>query len=798
LITRVRLKNWKSHEKTELRLGDGTNVLVGIMGSGKSAVLDAITFALFGTVPAVQNRTIKLEDLIRSRPRRADSAEVEVAFSAPDESEYVVKRVVERGKGTTLSELRGAGGELIESPHSTRVSESISSLLKLDYALFERAVYAEQNRLDYFLTIRRGERMRKMDELLGINKLELARKNMTTLINRVQGRLRDREEIIGELERDDAIASLPSLELDLKDLEASREGVQKQLEDARPKIEATKARLGQLQRIREQVVRLDKSSGELEGAIRALEEQANQIKSKLGEVARIDPTDLKLQIAELQETYEKNNQNFDSLNSELSAQNSKISGLKTEVRIAQEHLNEVSSELKRARELKEEFEELGLPEVTKRLEELQKTREDVETKLATARAKIEELQQIVKELEAAESTCPVCEAPLTGGKKQELLLQRREQLERYRRDVSKLQDRAAGLARDLRDTRELHKRGELLKGEVKAIEKMVSERARTEKRLREAKLELEKSQKEAQKTRSEVESLRKRIDETREKFTGARRNLDLRADLNRVENERGQKQARHLRVQRDLQKLQKKYDEQKVRELEESYDNLIRTQERLKAEFSGKGELIAEKRKILEAARKKGATLQRYRVEGKYLGQAIEGLQKIQTALARCQTSLRQHFIEAVNSTMSELWRDIYPYGDYTDIRLWVEGGEPIGDYVLQLRDRTGNWIPVEGVTSGGEQTCACLTLRIAFAVVLAPALSWLVLDEPTHNLDTQGIRELAVVLRERIPEIVRQLLLITHEERLEAAVSGYLYRFYRDKNRDEPTRVTQVATVGE
>jgi hypothetical protein len=49
--------------------------------------------------------------------------------------------------------------------------------------------------------------------------------------------------------------------------------------------------------------------------------------------------------------------------------------------------------------------------------------------------------------------------------------------------------------------------------------------------------------------------------------------------------------------------------------------------------------------------------------------------------------------------------------------------------------------------------------------------------------------------MRERLPEVVRQILLITHEERLESAVSGYLYRFQRDKSKDEPTRVEQATT---
>ena len=92
MITFVRLKNWKSHRNTELRFGDGTNVLVGMMGAGKSSVMEGITYALFGTLPAIQARRIKLEDVITSRPRPQNRAEVEVGFLTPEGEEYVVKR----------------------------------------------------------------------------------------------------------------------------------------------------------------------------------------------------------------------------------------------------------------------------------------------------------------------------------------------------------------------------------------------------------------------------------------------------------------------------------------------------------------------------------------------------------------------------------------------------------------------------------------------------------------------------------------------------------------------------------
>ncbi|MCD6367630.1 MAG: hypothetical protein J7L45_00935, partial [Candidatus Aenigmarchaeota archaeon] len=107
----------------------------------------------------------------------------------------------------------------------------------------------------------------------------------------------------------------------------------------------------------------------------------------------------------------------------------------------------------------------------------------------------------------------------------------------------------------------------------------------------------------------------------------------------------------------------------------------------------------------------------------------------------------------------------------------------------------SGNWITVESVASGGERTTAVLTLRIAFALVLSPSLKWLVLDEPTHNLDDQGKEYLSDVLREKIGEFIDQVFLITHDDKLENAVTGYLYKLERKKEKNEPTRVVMISS---
>jgi DNA repair exonuclease SbcCD ATPase subunit len=159
-------------------------------------------------------------------------------------------------------------------------------------------------------------------------------------------------------------------------------------------------------------------------------------------------------------------------------------------------------------------------------------------------------------------------------------------------------------------------------------------------------------------------------------------------------------------------------------------------------------------------------------------------------ALEATQVQLREETLLSLNAGMEDVWPRMYPYGDYSSLRLGVEGG----DYVLQLKQRNSEWVDVEGVASGGERSTAALALRIAFSLVLTQNLSWLVLDEPTHNLDRQGVSSLAQTMREHLPELVEQVFIITHDEEMEAAVSGSLYRLERKKEEDQPTKAVLVS----
>jgi DNA repair exonuclease SbcCD ATPase subunit len=150
-------------------------------------------------------------------------------------------------------------------------------------------------------------------------------------------------------------------------------------------------------------------------------------------------------------------------------------------------------------------------------------------------------------------------------------------------------------------------------------------------------------------------------------------------------------------------------------------------------------------------------------------------------SLVVTQQQLREGVIEAINAALQELWSSVYPYEDFTLAKVLIQDN----DYVLTVKEKMGNWISAESSLSGGERSAAALALRMAIAFVLTRQLSWIILDEPTHNLDVKSVQSLSVMLKERLPALVDQVFVITHSAEIEKAATGSLYVMQREKNED-------------
>ncbi|MDO8537435.1 MAG: SMC family ATPase [archaeon] len=187
MIKSVSLQNWKTHRETKMEFGKGTNVLIGIVGAGKSSVMDAICYGLFGTFPGLNAKRLSTDEVIMNTPNEMDYSKVEVEFFYK-ENEYKVERMLYRGKKVNEAKLY-KNNEFFIGPKPSDVNEKIEELLELNFDLFSRAVYSEQNQIDYFLKLTPAQRKQKFDELLDLEKYETARSNAVLIANRLKKNL---------------------------------------------------------------------------------------------------------------------------------------------------------------------------------------------------------------------------------------------------------------------------------------------------------------------------------------------------------------------------------------------------------------------------------------------------------------------------------------------------------------------------------------------------------------------------------------------------------------------------------
>lgn len=140
-------------------------VLWGPTGSGKSSLLDAMTYALFGYVERVGNQVAQL--VTHGQPRLSVSLE----FAVGDSAYRVTRSTTHSAQSKALLERR-EGNDWVnygEGADSVReVNKIVPDLIGLDYEAFTRSVVLPQGKFAEFLTGDASKRREILTELLGL------------------------------------------------------------------------------------------------------------------------------------------------------------------------------------------------------------------------------------------------------------------------------------------------------------------------------------------------------------------------------------------------------------------------------------------------------------------------------------------------------------------------------------------------------------------------------------------------------------------------------------------------------
>lgn len=769
MITSIQLMNWKTHRSTRLEFQKGVNVLIGVMGAGKSSVMDAISFGLFGTYPALNSNRVKRENIISNRPVQEQEGEVKLNFTANGDT-YTVTRRVSRDKPTS-ARLEKNGTFFQAQPE--RVNEEIEHALKLDYDTFSRAVYAEQNRLDYFLELTKGERKQQIDRMLGLDNFAKAEENVTSLINRIKDMISADEGTIAQIDADGLKRQLEKLAAEKLELEREQESMTRSLSERKASVEDLTKQISELKVKYEKKKKLANDVLEYKSRMKTLEAELAKI-----DIKEVDEAALENSVARATDERDRLERDVLKLKEGERAIMKSLANIDVSINNNRAKVDERERILQNLKGKTVDGIDSELKSHNAALQELMKS-------AASLKSRKSDTQEWIKELEKHISKCPVCERELTKEMIDRLLKDKSSaislldaEIERSTKELDTFNRSIAELVAEQNRIRVASAKIDEYKGVEILIERALEEQ-KTEKARHDVSL-------------AALESKTKELDALKEELS------KLRASKEKVDRKKSYefeiRKSREMLRQKELELELLDVDDKTIYSMQEQLTKESNAMTEASSKITGNAKLIANM--DLQIA-EKTKSISNLNVLKERIGARrnhINNMNKFKAALVSTEELLRSKLITSINSLMQNIWTGMYPYADYSGIRLSAKRD----DYLLEAStgsDINGErvWVGVDSIASGGERSTACLTMRIAMAMVIVPNLKWLILDEPTHNIDDAGIGKFVEILGDALPRVVEQIFIITHDQALRHITSARVYQLDRNKDRSEPTAVLEL-----
>ncbi|MGC9345259.1 MAG: hypothetical protein ACP5ER_00495, partial [Candidatus Bathyarchaeales archaeon] len=405
----VQLENIRSHVKSTVPFARGFNCLVGGLGCGKSSILYAIDFALFGD-PLGRSYDYLLHE-------SADSGKVTVHFIQNGKS-YKISRELkrhEKGISQNFDELKLFEGEnLIANVKSDAVAEQLKAITGLDKELFREIVWVRQERLKELLDARPRERQKRLDELFGLSDYEKAWSNLAGYQREYEGEKRAYEkdpDVVGmeklNTEYNQAVEEFSLIEIELQGMARKLAEAKKALEEADlklKKLEEVKAVTEQLKQkeaqIQANLTNVEDASASLAGKIEGKKIAVENLKQRLNTVE----TQIEFHKAELKEIGVSPDQPLEPLRQYIATFDDQIASLKGEQEAT---LRGMQTDKKRISSLStENCCPLCLQPLTEEyknnlMQRIQEENSERQKMIAQLQHDIEELQQIKNKANAA-------------------------------------------------------------------------------------------------------------------------------------------------------------------------------------------------------------------------------------------------------------------------------------------------------------------------------------------------------------------------------------------------------------
>ena len=258
IIKKVKLNNIRSYLEEEINFPNGSTLLAGNVGSGKSSILLAIDFALFG----LQKGNITGSSLLRSDSNKGS---VELEFELDDK-----KITVKRGLKKEGDKIVQDSGSLIvndekQSLTAVELKERILKLLnypkelltKSKSLIYRYTVYTPQEEMKEILNSDKEVRLDVLRKIFGIDKYKRIKENSEIFISNLKERRRESQGAISDLSDKENMKNkynedIKKIDNEIKSTKPKLDNVSKNIEDKKSKLRELENNIKKISEIKQE------------------------------------------------------------------------------------------------------------------------------------------------------------------------------------------------------------------------------------------------------------------------------------------------------------------------------------------------------------------------------------------------------------------------------------------------------------------------------------------------------------------------------------------------------------------
>jgi exonuclease SbcC len=765
----VRLTNFRLHADTRIDFESGLTGIIGPNGSGKTTILEAIAWALYG-MPAARGRRQDIRSL--SAPGRA-GVKVELDFELSGHRHRVVR---------TLSSaelyLDGAPSPIANS--TSGVTDLLRRRLGMTQQEFFNTYFTGQKELGIMSAMGPAERSQFLSRVLGYEKLTSARALVRERRNVLRGELAGLESALPESEV--VARQLADTETRLEDTGARAKTALAKLRKAHDALLALQPKWADAQKERDIHQKLAADARVKEGQETALARDLERLDLELVEVAAARKeieeisaelnvhADLAARLHEMERLFQEEGRRKELLRNQQAIQ-LELGRLRERAATIGAPEAELEEGERARAALRAELEKLNAQHQAAHTDWVRDKQEAL-TKRDALRAQYAEVKEQRDRLAdlGPESPCPICTRPLADhfrevlddldGKLTAIEVDGRY----YRNRVEQLQEAPAPLRDVQQQIADLEQRVDVLGTRITEAQLRAQEQAQVGRDLRDREQRLEQITVQLQaipsgyhetrhaQLRQQHAQLAPMVERSVRLNTLTEREPRVRKDADRVRRELAKVRGQ-LGGLRD-QLTTSRFSEAAFTKLKASFE--AASTEMRSCELAALG---AEKE--LEAARAAREAAESARLELERGMERVRALtmdrrlhEELDGAFTDIRASLNEHLRPEISELASGFLSELTD-GRYTDLEL-------DDDYNIIVKEDD---IP-KPVISGGEEDLANLVLRLAISQMIAEragqAFSLLILDEVFGSLDETRRHNVVELLR-RLHDRFEQVILITH-----------------------------------